>query len=167
MKHIRTLIFWKDIPDYEGIYQANQFGEIRSLPKPMPNGGYTPIKKMNPHGTDKDGYLVVGLTKDGKQQRKRWHRIIAETFLPNPDDLAVVDHINRCITDNRVSNLQWISAKQNTVKDCGRHPKCVETGIFYESLSEAQRQTGVDRRSISRCCEGQQKTAGKLHWEWC
>lgn len=167
MKHIKTLVFWKDIPGYEELYQINQFGEIKSLPKPMPHGGFYPERILTHKSVDKDGYYRVSLCKDGNSKMYRLNRLVAMAFLPNPEGYEVVDHINRDKKDNRVSNLQWISAAGNTIKDCGKKPRCIETGQWYVSLSEAQRQTGVDRRSISRCCEGQQKTAGKLHWEWC
>ena len=166
MKHIKTLEFWKDIPGYEGLYQVSNWGRIKSLARG--GRGRNAIDYiMTYFGTDKDGYKTVVLTKDGKGHIKKVHRLVAMAFLPNPEELPCIDHINQRRHDNRVCNLQWISAAQNTIKDCGKKPRCVETKKWYVSLSEAQRQTGIDRRSISRCCEGQQKTAGKLHWEWC
>ena len=107
MEHIKTLVIWKDIPGFEGLYQANQFGQIKSLPKLGRKE-----KILKPDTTNK-GYLKVNLYKNGEVQRKFVHRLVAETFLPNEFNLPQIDHINNDKKDNRLCNLQWINGADN------------------------------------------------------
>lgn len=82
---------WRDIKGYEGLYQASNLGRIKSLG----NGGkgryYGRIVIMS-QCTDKDGYKVLGLTKNGIRKNFRVHRLIADAFIPNPDNLPEVNH---------------------------------------------------------------------------
>ena len=108
---------WKDIPGFEGIYQASSLGNVRSLnygkncchPK-----GYG-IRNILPIFNNM-GYLYVNLYKGHKTPRKRFlvHRLVAITFIENPDKKPFVDHINTIPTDNRVENLRWVTAKENS-----------------------------------------------------
>ena len=94
---------WKEIKGYEGLYEVSSEGRVKSTGK----------KKgiMRP-GTSK-GYLKVGLTKDGIRSMFRVHRLVAEAFIPNPDNKPEVDHINGDRKDNRVENLRWMTHKEN------------------------------------------------------
>ena len=96
---------WKDIPGYEGRYQASNLGRIKSILR-----GETRIKK--PY-LDKYGYLQVCININGTQCNKRVHRLIAKTFIENLDNKPHIDHINTIKTDNRVSNLRWVTHKEN------------------------------------------------------
>ena len=70
-------------------------------------------KEMKP-GLDKDGYYRITLSKDKKTKTFRLHRLIANAFIPNPDNKPCVDHINRNRIDNRIENLRWVSYKENS-----------------------------------------------------
>ena len=94
---------WKDIKGYEGIYQVSNFGRIKS--------SYT--KRILKGGKNKAGYLLVGLYKQGVLSRKSIHRLVAEAFIPNPDNKPEVNHIDENKTNNMVSNLEWMTAKEN------------------------------------------------------
>ena len=102
---------WKDIPEYEGLYQVSDLGRVKSL-----KFGKERVLKA---GTNSSGYLMVVICKDKKQKTAMVHQLMAMAFLnhkPNGNTL-VVDHINNVSTDNRLSNLQLISNRENTSKD--------------------------------------------------
>lgn len=110
---------WVDIKDYEGLYQASPEGYVKSLARivyRIRNG--KPVaqfveEKILRGAVHQNGYTCVTLYKDRKGSVKLLHRIIAETFIPNPDKLPVVDHIDTDKTNNRVENLRWVTQKEN------------------------------------------------------
>lgn len=107
---------WKDVKDYEGLYQVSNMGNVRSLDKESWNGSGWFIKKgriLKP-AKDKKGYLYVNLHKDGKSKTRFTHRLVMMAFSPceNMDKLEV-DHINTITDDNRLENLKWVTRKEN------------------------------------------------------
>lgn len=108
---------WKDIPGYEGLYQASTKGRIRSLDKIVerpPKGPYfRPGQIFKPTIKRSSGYARVTLRKDGKEWRGGVHQLIALTFLENPENKPYVDHNNTIRTDNDVNNLEWVSRLEN------------------------------------------------------
>jgi len=102
---------WKDIPGYEGLYQASTLGRIRSLPRNTTTGQI--IKGVlggKPHQ-----YLYINCWIDGINFKERVHRLVALTFLPNPENKETVDHINRDKLDNRVENLRWATQSEQNI----------------------------------------------------
>lgn len=97
---------WKDIENFEGLYQVSNLGKIR---RTLKNGKTKILKQYSPIG----GYYVVNLCKNGKRHLQRTHRIVAKHFIPNPDNKPEIDHINAIRTDNRVENLRWCTHKEN------------------------------------------------------
>ena len=111
-------------------------------------------------------YLQVGLMKN---KQRRWfyiHRLVAEAFIPNPDNLETVDHIDGNRLNNDASNLQWMTIGDNIEKEQGKKVYCYELNREFKSESHAARETGINQSSISACCQGKQKTAGKYHWKY-
>lgn len=107
---------WKEIKGYEGLYEISNLGRVRSLDKVTitTNGRRFPFKgRILKNKKRADGYLEIGLTKDKKRKSYRVHRLVAETFIPNPDNKKYVDHINTIKDDNRVENLRWVTASEN------------------------------------------------------
>lgn len=92
---------WKDIENYEGLYQVNELGEVKSkgrILKPRPNGV---------------GYFQVALYKNGIRKDFYVHRLVAKAFIPNPDNLPEVNHKDENKSNNTVENLEWCSAEYN------------------------------------------------------
>lgn len=106
---------WKDIPGYEGLYQASSFGNVKSLKF----SGGNKEKVLKP-SVDSHGYLRVDLCRDGNAKNRRIHQLVAECFLDHKTDgtqKIVIDHINNIKTDNRAENLQLTTNRNNTSKD--------------------------------------------------
>lgn len=95
----------KDIKNYEGLYAVTEDGQVY---------GYKRKNFLKPN-QDKDGYLYVSLSKDGKPKTFRIHRLMAETYLPNPNNLPEVHHIDSNRKNNCVSNLQWVTQEDNLI----------------------------------------------------
>ena len=111
---------WKEIKGYEGLYQVNNEGMVRSVGREVTylvKGKY-PAKKIidgelkKPFLNNK-GYLMVDLHKNGIRKHHSVHRLVAEAFIPNPDNKPCIDHINTDRTDNRVENLRWCTYSEN------------------------------------------------------
>ena len=106
------------------------------------------------------------------------HRILAQAFIPNPNNLPMVRHLNDNKLDWRLENLAWGTQQDNEsdkLRNFGEYSgvgknlvktKCLETGIIYNSACEASRQTKIQRGDICRCCRGERKTAGGYHWKY-
>ena len=115
---------WKDIKGYEGIYQVSSEGRVRSLDRVEDRGRNIKGKILKP-SINPYGYCVVGLFKNGTQKKNMVHRLVAEAFIPNPDNKPEIDHINTIKTDNTVflnedgsinyekTNLRWTTRKEN------------------------------------------------------
>lgn len=109
---------WKDIPGYEGFYQASNLGNIRSLPR-LVGGRWRGLLKRQPGrvmngGLYSNGYCLVVLSIDGKHVTTSKHILVAKTFIPNTENKRCVNHKNSIRTDNRVENLEWVTHKENT-----------------------------------------------------
>jgi|DEB0MinimDraft_10_1074344.scaffolds.fasta_scaffold00360_5 DNA-binding NtrC family response regulator len=141
---------WKDIKGYEG-YQVSNYGRVKSPNK---------ILTATPKGT---GYFTVNIA----QQRKYIHRLVAEAFIPNPDNLPTVDHINRDKSDSSAKNLRWATQKtqiENRRDMSGeKHPnykfdeyvvkKILRLKKAGYNVSEISRKTGASTRTVIRKLE--------------
>ena len=153
----------KDIKGYEGLYAITSCGRVWS---------YRSKKFLKPKRR-KDNYLEVCLCKNGNQKSKLIHQLVAEAYLPNPNNYPVVLHLDGAESrdHNWINNLKWGTQKENCNEPIykGRRSKrirCIETGEIYPSMKEAERQIGIAAGSISNCCHGKRKTAGGYKWKF-
>ena len=135
---------WRDIPGYEGKYQVSNTGQVRSL-----NYNGTGKKQILKGGTTIHGYKQVILYKDGKHKRYSVHRLVAQAFIPNPNNLPQVNHKDENKTNNVAWNLEWISPKDNC-----------NYGTRNKRRSEAmkgQKRTKAAKRKMSKAKKGKGK----------
>ena len=156
---------WKDIENYEGLYQVSNLGNVKSLPRSRTKGG---LLSPNSNG---HGYLTVQLSKKGKKRRFYIHRLVATAFLQNEENLPEVDHVNGNRADNRASNLQWISNVENLrKKETGigipRRIICIETGEIFESVAAAAKAVNRGKDTMSYHLRGKTQTCAGKHWEY-
>lgn len=101
---------WKDVIEYEGLYQVSNLGRVKSL-----NYNHSGKERIMKQARDGDGYYCVLLYKSGKRKRFSVHRLVAQAFIgPIPKGL-VVNHINECQTDNRLENLEICTIRENSI----------------------------------------------------
>lgn len=110
---------WRDIKDYEGLYQVSNLGRVKSLARIRYNGherGHQLNEIIRKPYAGKVGYLTVTLCKNGKHKNCTIHRLVAQAFIPNPENKGTVNHIDGDKHNNNVFNLEW-----NTMKENSRH----------------------------------------------
>lgn len=150
---------WKDIEGFEGLYEVSSWGRVKNSRR----GNFLKISNTN------NGYLQVGLFKNGKRTKHRVHRLVAQAFIPNPQNKPQVNHIDEDKENNRVENLEWCTAKENS--NHGTHNLrvgksrsipiiCIETGIEYYGARECARQLGLQQSTITKVLKGERKTTG-------
>jgi hypothetical protein len=107
---------WKNVVGFEGLYMVSNFGRIKNLPKQINNGNsiYLSKEKIKKETINKQGYSTITLTKNNKGKRFLLHRLIAESFIPNIEKKRVVNHIDNNPKNNKVSNLEWVTHRENT-----------------------------------------------------
>jgi len=96
---------FKDIIGYEGLYKININGDVLNVKR----------NKVLKWCLGKRGYYRLKLCKNGKSKTHNIHRLIGLHFIPNPNELQSIDHINRIKTDNRIENLRWVSISENMI----------------------------------------------------
>ena len=172
---------WKDILNFPD-YQVSNLGRVKSLERKIVrknNYIYSQKEHIMKLTINKNGYYYVSLKKDNKTKTILVHRLVAQTFIPNPDNLPEVNHINEDKMDNRYCNLEWCTNIYNENYGTGKiragelHKKAViqysDDNNFickFNSGIEAEKVTNIDNASISRCCYGKQTKAGNYYWRF-
>ena len=161
---------WKDVKDYEGLYQVSDRGDVFSVVRKDSRGNKIGGRMLKPN-YDRYGYLQVGLCKNNKVKTKKIHRLVTEAFIPNPENHPEVNHLDEVKDNNELYNLEWCSRKHNTNHGTRNERLSkkvravnIENGevIRFKSTAEAGSK-GYDQGTISKACRGLYKSnAGKL-----
>lgn len=169
---------WRNVIEYENLYQVSNEGRVKSL-----NYKKTKKEKILKQYIDNCGYLFVTLSNKGKTKSFKIHRLVAETFIPNPQNLPCVNHKDEDKTNNKVENLEWCTYEYNNNYGT-RNKRISEKGLnkknskivyqytldgkliaIYHSTRECGRQ-GFDQPNVQRCCRHKQKTYKGYRWSF-
>lgn len=178
---------WRDIPGFEGYYQASNLGRVKSVFRPV----YTLRQRLYVYHShilqpkyDKYGYLVVNLSVDNVVKTRKVHRLVWLTFNGPVPSGKVINHINEDKTDNRLENLNLLSVKENNCWGTriqrvserqinGKKSKRVSQfsldGSFikkFPSTHEVERELGYKQSNIWACCSGKYKQAYGYIWKY-
>ena len=138
---------WRDIDGYDGAYQVSDLGRVRSL-----KFGKVRVLRSQKH---RQGYLTVGLSKDGKTKWFLVHRLVSQAFIKNDDDTKIyVNHIDECKQNNRLCNLEWCTVQYNNCynnlyyrRKSSKQPKIKDIynpNLSYRQNLEVFRANGIE-----------------------
>ena len=171
---------WKPVKGYEGLYEVSNLGKVKTFHPKENNIILKPYLMKN-------GYMQVCLYSKTTRKKLFVHRLVAEAFIPNPDNFTQVNHIDENKQNNCVENLEWVTHLQNMaygtrlkrqaktlianeklLKPVCCFSKNGELLQIFKSVKEASEITGANQTSISRCCKGRPKynTAGGYVWKY-
>jgi hypothetical protein len=172
---------WKDIQDYEGLYQVSNLGRIKSLPR----NGTINSNRILKQFIKNSGYCCVILSKNNMTVCKTVHRMVAQAFLNNPNCYPVINHKDENKLNNNVNNLEWCTQKYNINygvcrekmsknhshkgrkgKPINQFDKDMNLINTFKSITEAGEKLKINYKNICMCCKGQRKTAGNYIWEY-
>lgn len=169
---------WKDISGYEGLYQVSNLGRVKRVLF-INNQITKSTDKILKLIKERGGYVHVNLYKNNTSKRYLVHRLVANAFIDNPDNLPQVNHKNEIKDDNRSQNLEWCTNLYNNnygtkkerlakvrmkrVRQYDRNGNVVKD---WDSISMAEKELNIDHSCILRCCKLRQKTAGGFIWRY-
>lgn len=173
---------WKPIKDFEDLYEISDWGRVRSLERKVKCKDYTRIVKSRILKLCSDGrYTTVCLSKGNKKKTFLVHRLVAEAFIPNPNNLPEINHKSECKSFNHYSCLEWCDkfynnrygtikdrrVKNNTfIKKINQYSLDGEFIREWPSQTEIARNLGCSLTVIWACCNGLQKTACGHIWKY-
>ena len=172
---------WKDIKDFEGLYQISNLGNIKSLPKKHNlKNGHSYIQKeqiLKPFKNNK-GYLQIALVKNGKHYKRQVHNLVATTFIENPNNYIEINHKDENPSNNCVDNLEWCSHIYNS--NYGNRNKKISKALekkinqydlngnfikTWNSQLEIQKELKIPQANISAVIRGIYKQTHGYRWE--
>lgn len=164
-EHGEPDLTWVSVPEFEGFYEFSNYGDIRSVTRTISRSGSQGNltiqgQDMTAHRTPK-GYVRVRLQKNGSGRNLFIHRLVAEVFVPNPDNKPEVNHKDGDKTNNRSTNLEWVTSSENqihaydsglkepSVKYVVHCPELDLTAFGTQAMERALRERGYDRVSAA------------------
>lgn len=176
---------WKDVVQFEGYYQVSNLGNVKRLRTEVQSclkhhNGTKIVKERNLTKKIQNKYYSVHLCKNGKSKTIRVHRLVAQAFIPNPNNLPQINHKDENKLNNSADNLEWCTCKYNqnygTRKYKREHSKVKpiqkidiktkEVLDTYFSLSYAAKENNLSFKAISRAATGKVKTSGGYIWKY-
>ena len=179
---------WKDIKGFEGYYQISNFGNVRSLDRYVINnknggerfinGKLMKLTKVKGREESDTKYLVVNLRSYGSNKVSLVHRLVAEAFIPNPNNMPEINHKDGNKENNFVDNLEWCTYSENNqhaIDTKLRKPRGIPVlqydinGILvneYKSATDAARMTKFGRGSICHCLTGRRESYMGFVWKY-
>lgn len=184
---------WKDIPEYEGLYQVSNYGRVKSL-----NYNRMGEERILKPFKNKFGYLLITLSKKNRQKHFRVHKLVALAFIPNdnPIEKIEVNHLDENKENNHVDNLCWCSHIENC-NYCSRNERIGKSkkgqkrtnetkqkiskakSIYiiqytldnefvkeWDSATTASKELKINQGNITQCCKGERKTCGGFIWKY-
>ena len=167
---------WKDIPNYEGLYQVSNLGRVKSLDREIVrrDGRIERCKGLILKQSNNRGYSYVRICKNSKYKSLKVHRLVAGAFIPNEENLPQVNHKDENTSNNIVDNLEWCTMEYN-IRYGTAHQRVRESHIklhgrkvemyslsgnivkVFECTKDIERD-GFDRRAVYRCCKNPTST---------
>lgn len=175
---------WKPIKHYENLYEVSNLGRIKSLARIVDNRYQTEEKIKKPYYNKVTGYYSISLWKNGEQRTWAVHKLVAQAFITNPNQLPQVNHKNGRKLDNRANNLEWVTSKENNdhaIKTCLRKPRkhkilCVELNLEFINAYKASEyilnknittaKLATVYHNILAVAKNNKGTAYKYHWKF-
>lgn len=169
---------FRNIVGYEGLYQVSNLGNIKSLERTKTNHSkYQLVNgRILKSSINHKGYVYVILYKNNKQKGYLVHRLVAEAFIPNPENKPQVNHIDGNKLNNHVSNLEWVSQQENMQHALSNGLKMTKPIYQYDkegnlikiwnSIREIQRTLNIPSSLIIRCCKGERKSSHNYIWKY-
>lgn len=149
---------WKDIPGYEGLYQASNLGRIKSLERKVNTGnnGYRIEKeKIKKPVLQKSGYHHIALYKKCKRKEFGVHRLIMMTFCPNEDKQLQIDHIDMNKTNNKLDNLEFVTMEENIARMYAKKPPRTTIKKTLSSRKNAKIATEKSKKKVGQYKNGE------------
>ena len=175
---------WKDILGYERLYQVSNLGRVKSLDRIVQtNNRFSDMnslkrgKFLKPK-IKENGYCLVVLSKDGKRKNLLVHRLVAEAFIPNPENKPQVNHKNGIKTDNRIENLEWNSVSENQkhaiknklykhyTKEVDQYDLQGNYIRTWDSVKSIEKEMSISPSTIWRCCTNRYKKGNGFIWKY-